>query len=129
MGVTATVLEKLVCLGSALAAAVMLSCCTCQYWYKVTMNYMHFVRSKVCTIDKLQSKCILSKFQKDGLACHAPSGKETVIMSHRAGLKPGVVLHRGGAPSVMCGGGVSCVIQAMNSRDCFCPLPTSPGCL
>ena len=51
-----------------------------------------------------------------------------MIVSHHAGLKPGVVLHGGGARSVMCGGGVSCVIQAMNSH-CFCPLPTSPGCL
>ena len=58
---------------------------------------MHFVRSKVCT-NKLQSKCILSKIQSDGLAVmlRLSHGKGTMIMSHRAGLKPGVVLHGGG---------------------------------
>ena len=90
---------------------------------------MHFVRSKVCT-NKLQSKCILKfKAMAWPVMLRLSKSKETMIMSHRAGLKPGVVLHGGGARSVMCGGGVSCAIQAMNSHDCFCPLPTSPGCL
>ena len=94
MGVTAAALEKLFLVG--LLRFSLSRCCYALMLYLPVLVQGYHELCILCALKyfltKLQSKCILSKLQSDGLACHAPSFTRQRNNDY-VSLKPGVVLH------------------------------------